>query len=207
MKYERFRTIDNRIYSLDVDSLELLDCTHGYFYVNSFHFDEKSPARHRKNKDLYYEILGTIVRKDKDEWQAVTHNLAKNSLSRKNAAGKMAVFVPDDMDEWLGYWDEKHKTWIYVELLRPEDMIDNDLPITGYRPGLPQPSMDVSFVHFAENYQGIFVIQAFRADGTPVFLSQEEKNTEFPFPLLPRFQFRNGNTYVFDENSYSMILD
>ena len=207
MKYEKFRTIDGKIHYLDVDSLELLDCTHGYFYVNSFHFDEQTPARYRKDKDPYHEILGTIVRKDKDEWRAVTHNLAKNSLNRKNAAGKIAVFVPDDMDEWLGYWDEKHKIWIYVELLRPEDMIDNDLPNTGYRPGFPKPSMDVSFVHFAENYQGNFVIQAFRADGTPVFLSQEEKNTEFPFPLLPRFQFRNGNIYVFDEKSYSMILD
>jgi hypothetical protein len=86
------------------------------------------------------------------------------------------VFVPSCMKEWVAGWTGDR--WILLEYPFADNSSVKEVK-------LPGPSIDISFVHLAQDEQkNLYMIQAFSPKGRPMF--DWCPDGAFPFPLLPR---------------------
>jgi hypothetical protein len=202
---KRVFIIDYGVCYLDFDKLELLNCGDGYWFVNRI-IEPENPADYRENMSPYYLLLGCILQKNQnDSYDAVTLTPFRNAELRETVIERdmVTVFVPEEMTEWIGYWVDTLKKWIFVEFLHNSQKT----PRIKHVFALPKPPEMVRWMHFAEAPDGtLYVVQAFH-EGIPWFTesTEEEEESEkkfLPFRFLPRKRLEEseeGNTYVFDD--------
>jgi len=205
MNLKRVFIIDYGSCYLDFDKVELLDCGDGFCFVNRI-IEPKVPD-YRENMSPYYLLLGCILQKnpnDHYDYEAVTITPFRNAELSETVAERdmVAVFVPEGMTEWIGYWVDSLEKWIFVEFLHN----DSRNPRIKHVINLPKPPEMIRWMHFAEADDGnLYVVQAFH-EGIPWFIESTEEEEEvekkfFPFKFLPRKRLdepENGSTYVFD---------
>ena len=137
--------------------------------------------------------------RDLHDLQEMINNLPymyPQPATRESVYGLTSVFVPDGMKEWVGGWTGER--WILVEY----PYADKTSPQVIYV-DMPEPKIDVSFVHFAEDEQKkLFVIQAFSPKGRPLF---DLYYYGLPFPSMLRMILpekgdipTGGKTYIYD---------
>jgi len=209
---KRVFIIDYGTCYLDFDKIELLNCGDGYYFVNRI--IEPDSENYWENMSPYYLLLGCILYKQNDNYEAVTLTPFRNAELRETATERdmVTVFVPEDMTEWIGYWVDTLKKWIFVEFLHNDS---RKTPRIKHVIDLPKPPEMIHWMHFAEDKDGsLYVVQAFHK-GIPWFTEtteeDEESEKEFlPFKFLPRKRLDesdDGTTYVFDNlRIYRVIL-
>jgi len=200
---KRVFIIDYDTCYLDFDKIELLNCGDGYYFVNRI-IEPENPADYRENMSPYYLLLGCILYKQNENYEAVTLTPFRNAELRETVAERdmVTVFVPEEMTEWIGYWVDTLKKWIFVEFLHNS----SKTPRIKHVIDLPKPPEMIHWMHFAEAPDGtLYVVQAFHG-GIPWFIetNEEEKESEEkfrPFKFLPRKRLdesEDSTTYVFD---------